>query len=749
KMKSLAYGKIDAIFNNLISGQKYIKQGAYSNIKVLDEIDDKIVKKEDLRVGVKKEDAILFSIINKSMEAISRQEKEEIINKWFAAKLESSPNENSVKLSNNEKKWLEEDNVVKIWVGLTPPFQMYENNKFDGISVEYIKRVFKKHNIKYKFISAHNFPWKQALEDISNKKGVDLLLTAKITPNREKNMLFTDNYLSSPWVIFTRNDSDFISGMENLKGKVVAVPNGFVMHEMLKRDYPNINLKVIEGVNSMQKSVKALAVGDVDAYIENLTIGSYLAKSLSLDNIKVAAPSAFGNHENAMAVRDDWGPLVSIINKELRAMSVQDKDEIYNKYLSMEYDYGISIWDIIKWVAIVSLIFITIMTFIVKSNRKLNKEIKKRKKSEKILKVTNEKFNALFELSPLGLVLTNMNGDFIEFNKAFEKICGYSKEELHSLSYWKLTPKKFKKQEDEQLKSLSNTGFYGPYEKEYIQKDGTIIPINLNGIAITDSDNKQYIWSIIEDITNRKRDEQIILEQSKMVAMGEMIGNIAHQWRQPLSIISTAATGMQMQKEHDRLSNSDFNNACELIDRNAQFLSKTIDAFKDFIKGDEKKTLFNLHEEIDNFLSLVKASTLSHNINVILEENGDININGYGNMLTQVLINIFTNAKDAFANNKIKEDNKLIIISTYCEKDRVIIRIKDNAGGIPINILPRIFEPYFTTKHKSQGAGLGLHMTYNLIINSMGGTIEAFNSNYTYKSNKYKGAEFIIMLPLQ
>ena len=131
---------------------------------------------------------------------------------------------------------------------------------------------------------------------------------------------------------------------------------------------------------------------------------------------------------------------------------------------------------------------------------------------------------------------------------------------------------------------------------------------------------------------------------------------------------------------------------------------------------------------------------------MILDLQENIKINGYENELTQCLINIFNNAKDVLK-EKVK-NNRLIFISTFINKDKVIIKIKDNGGGIPEDIIGKVFEPYFTTKHQSQGTGLGLHMTYNLIIDGMNGTIEVNNVSYEYENNKYKGAQFTISLPL-
>ena len=250
--------------------------------------------------------------------------------------------------------------------------------------------------------------------------------------------------------------------------------------------------------------------------------------------------------------------------------------------------------------------------------------------------------------------------------------------------------------------------------------------------------------SLKQQIMENKQKDKILGEQSKMVAMGEMIGNIAHQWRQPLSVISTAATGMQMQKEYGILNDNIFNESCEAINNNAQYLSKTIDDFRNFIKGDRDKKIFILKDEIDSFIHLIEGTIKSNNIDIQLDLEDDIEMDGYPNELTQCMINIFNNAKDALVEKNI--DEKIISITTKKTNDKIEITIKDNAGGIPQDILPHIFEPYFTTKHKSQGTGLGLNMTYNIITDGMDGTIEAINQTYEYENKEYTGAEFIITL---
>ncbi len=262
---------------------------------------------------------------------------------------------------------------------------------------------------------------------------------------------------------------------------------------------------------------------------------------------------------------------------------------------------------------------------------------------------------------------------------------------------------------------------------------------------------RQYTKKLKNDVLRKTEENmeqmKVIQQQEKLASMGEMIGNIAHQWRQPLSIISTGATGMKFQKKYGVLTDESFEETCDNINTNAQYLSNTIDDFRNFIKKDHVKTTFKLQKEIDSFLHLVDSSIKNHNITIKLDLKEEIIINGYKNGLTQCFINIFNNAKDAFEENNIQD--RYIFISTSIKNKHVEIIIKDNAGGIDSEILPKIFEPYFTTKHQSQGTGLGLHMTYKVIIEGLNGTIEAQNVTYKYNKTNYKGLQFIITLPLE
>ena len=285
----------------------------------------------------------------------------------------------------------------------------------------------------------------------------------------------------------------------------------------------------------------------------------------------------------------------------------------------------------------------------------------------------------------------------------------------------------------------------------YIQNITHLHDINISSILLNDFILIIIILMLITILYKynenkiEKRNHLKQLEKTeKLASMGEMIGNIAHQWRQPLSVITTLSTSMQMNAEANILSNEKLINSCDIINKNAQYLSRTIDDFKNFIKGDRIKSRFSLESNINSFLHLLEGTIKNNNINIILNIENNLVIDGYENELTQCFINIFNNAKDALIENNIKE--KYIFISAYKSNNKIIIEIKDNAKGIPSKIISKIFEPYFTTKHKSKGTGLGLHMVYSLIVDGMKGSIEAKNIKYDYNNSNYKGAIFTIII---
>ncbi len=252
--------------------------------------------------------------------------------------------------------------------------------------------------------------------------------------------------------------------------------------------------------------------------------------------------------------------------------------------------------------------------------------------------------------------------------------------------------------------------------------------------------DKNHILLSMKDVTKNKLFE----EQSKLAAMGEMIGNIAHQWRQPLSVITTVSSNVKFHKEYDELKNYDVTSDMNTIMQQADYLSKTIDDFRNFIKNSKEINLISIKSVVEKTLSLLHAAMVNNGINVISNLNDDLKIEANENELIQSFINIINNAKDAENENVKNSDDKLIFVETLKEDSNLIVLIKDNGGGIPNTIMNRIFEPYFTTKHQSVGTGIGLSMTYKMLVERQHALIDVYNEEYVYDNKNYKGACFKI-----
>lgn len=258
-----------------------------------------------------------------------------------------------------------------------------------------------------------------------------------------------------------------------------------------------------------------------------------------------------------------------------------------------------------------------------------------------------------------------------------------------------------------------------------------------------------YLTKILQNkfikYQNEKTKQQnIIAQQAKMAAMGEMIGNIAHQWRQPLSSISVSSTGMLLQKQMNILDDEFLKQGLKQINDSVQYLSATIDDFRNFYKTDKSKCEFKIVETIEKVINLVDSQFKFHRIEFI-QNIDNIKINTYENELIQVIINLLNNSRDEL----IKKDldfEKLIFINVSSTKEKISIEIKDNAGGIPEDIINRVFEPYFTTKNQSKGTGIGLYMSREIICKSMNGEIFVKNSTFDYNGKTYTGAAFKILL---
>ena len=246
--------------------------------------------------------------------------------------------------------------------------------------------------------------------------------------------------------------------------------------------------------------------------------------------------------------------------------------------------------------------------------------------------------------------------------------------------------------------------------------------------------HKNLELRVTELVADQRHKDQILIQQGRLAALGEMIGNIAHQWRQPLNNVALLIQNLQMEYDSGTLTpaemHSDIHEAMEVL----LYMSQTINDFNNFFREDKEKLKFTINDSINRVLGVVSANLKNQNIMVKIENGDELSVIGYQNEYAQVLLNIISNSREACIERHVTDP--CIFLRIIREDGRSVLYIRDNCGGIPDDILPKIFDPYFTTRGPDRGTGIGLYMSKVIIEQNMGGELTARNVEH--------GAEFRI-----
>ena len=248
--------------------------------------------------------------------------------------------------------------------------------------------------------------------------------------------------------------------------------------------------------------------------------------------------------------------------------------------------------------------------------------------------------------------------------------------------------------------------------------------------------NENLEARVADEVRKNREKDQIMIHQGRLAEMGEMISNIAHQWRQPLNNLALILQDLDSLSNHDEMTPEALHQEVEKAMGVITFLSHTIDDFRLFFKKDREKSRFSINAAVEKAVNLMTPGLSSHNINISVRAAVEIEAEGYANEYSQAILNIINNARDVLLERKIEKPE--IAINILAEEGCSLVTVSDNAGGIDSDIIFRIFEPYFSTKFHAQGTGIGLYMSKTIIEKNMGGAISVINGD--------KGAEFKVLL---
>ena len=531
--------------------------------------------------------------------------------------------ENNILLDDEEKKYLKK--IKNITMCVDPnwmPFEKIENDKHVGIVADYMNLIQNK--IKTPITLIPTKTWTESLEKSKNRE-CDILSFAIKSLEREAYLNFTKPFFSTPLVIASDINSPYIENIKEIKNRRFGIIKGYAYEEILKIKYPNLTFVEVENIT---QGLNLVRKGEIFGFIDTLTTVGYHIQNNYIGQLKIS-----GRFDEiwdlGIGTRNDQPILNTIFQKAVNDISANQKQQILNKWIPLEYqkefDYKF-VYEIIASLGILT--FFGILFYRAYLLKKLNAQL-------------NEKIK-------------------IEIEKNEEK-------------------------------------------------------------------------------------NRILIQQSRMASMGEMLENIAHQWRQPLSTISVAASGMEVKKEFSILDDKEFFEAIDYIKKTTLYLSNTIDDFRNFFNKNRTASNITISTTIIKTLELM-GNIFTHNRINLVQNIQPLEVLSLENELIQVLMNILTNANDALRHTV--NPDKYIFIDTFQNENQLIIQIKDNAGGINDDIIDKVFEPYFTTKHQFNGTGIGLYMSKLLIEKHLKGELKVRNTEYTFKDKIHKGALFEVILPI-
>ena len=670
--------------------------------------------------------------------------------------------ENNLNLTQEQREYLKDKKELKLCVDPNwLPLEKIENNEHIGITSDFFKLISQMIETPIRLVETKE--WTESLEKIKRRE-CDILSLAEKTPSREKYLNFTKPYFSAPLVIVTKVGVPFVDNLNSIKEKSLAIVRDYSMEELLKNKYPGINL--IE-VKSIYEGLAYVQQDKVSGFLDNSLVINYEIQKNNMKDIAIT-----GQFEDtyylSIASRNDETILNEILEKTLLSIDSNTRTNLINKWKNIKYQVETDY----KLVLEILFFGISIIVLFIYWNLKLKDEIRNKEIIQKKLKQSEEKFRTLFDIAPVLLDSFDKDGKVVLWNKECEKVFGWSFDEITKVKKpldlfytdplvqkeifeafndsseniykeWHPLTKDGKQiiTRWANIKLPNNELIHIGYDITQQRKNEKIVEEKTLELKIAKQQLEELNSSLenrIESEINKNTKQQIILmHQSKLAQMGEMIENIVHQWRQPLAQINSLVLLIDMELNKNKFTNSILENKLGEIEVLTAYMSKTIDDFKNFFSPNKQKNIFEIENAIQKALDIVRGVVHLYHIKTTINIGKDLKCYSYLEELQQVILTILNNAIEALILKKIPSCE--ISIDVYKQDNNIVINIQDNALGINIKHLDKIFEPYFTTKRKAQGTGLGLYMAKMIIENGLLGTLNV--------ENKLNGACFTIKIP--
>ncbi len=368
------------------------------------------IKKVGISMAAKADSPVLFQILQKGLDSITTSEKLAIQRKWMGLEVDHTKNI----FTKKQKQWMH--SIKSISIGIDPgwPPIEYVNNKgvYSGIASDYVEEFEKVSLLKLKYDTA--LSWSEVMQKVKNGE-IDMLPAVSKTPEREKYLSFTEPYLAFPYVLFTRNDAGFITGLDDLLDKTIVAEKNYTNHEILKKRHPAIKLILVDNT---EQALMMVSLGKADAYMGNLAAASHIIMQTGLTNIKVAAPTPYSN-DLSFAVRKDLTELTEISQIILDSISVEKANEFKRKWFSISYEHHVDyslVWKVMA-LALLCLFIFGLWLWMVN-------------KQKEILRVSEERFRLVMKATQEGIWDWDIVNDTVYYSPGFYKMLGFTEKEF-------------------------------------------------------------------------------------------------------------------------------------------------------------------------------------------------------------------------------------------------------------------------------------------------------------------------------
>jgi len=665
-------------------------------------------------------------------------------------------------LNEEQKQYLQKKKELKLCIDPNwMPLDKIEEGIHEGIGADIMEEISRILKISIRLIPTKQ--WKESLLKIQRKE-CDILSLTQETPDRKKYLNFTTPYISTPIVVATKIGIPFVDNLNSIKNRRLGIVENYSMQELLSAKYPNINLV---GVSSIQEGLALVQQEKIFGFIDNSIVINHEIQRQHIKDVTITGQFQDTFHLSIASIKDE--PILDeILELALLSIPMSKRNEIVNKWSHISYKTQLD-YVLIAQIGFFGFALISIFIY---WNLQLKEEIKKKEKAKKLLKQSEERFRTLFDIAPVFINSFDKEGNVKLWNKECERVFGWSFEELEkienpiNLFYPDINEKKLF------IKMI--TSEKSDIFKEWTPKikNGNTIITRWANVFLSNNEvihigyditkERQNAFEMekkteelkvakqqLEELNNslekkveievkrNAKNQLLLLEKNKLAQMGEMIENISHQWRQPLSEINSLVLLLDQELMQKNIFDNNIEEKLNSIETLTSHMSNTIDNFKNFFNSDKKAQIFSLYKIIDNTLLINKGNFEYNYINIEVDAKKSFKCNSHPRDLQEVLLIILNNAADALIHHKIYEPK--IYIKIVEESNSYVISVKDNAKGIPKKFLDKIFEPYFSTKYKKQGTGIGLYMAKTIVEESLKGRLEV--------ENMPEGACFTIIIP--